>query len=73
MKFKHDHDDHARLKEMAEEEESATFFGLSVEGLRKQRRDCGQLITGPYAGCSPDFARTMESIISVGELIREAK
>lgn len=54
-------DDPVRLHEMVEEERSARSFGISVEQLRQQRRELGQLLTGPYAGCSPDFASFMES------------
>lgn len=63
-------DDHRRLCEMEEEERSARAFGITITELRQQRRDLGQLLTGPYAGCSPDFARTMEAIKNIGDLIR---
>jgi hypothetical protein len=56
---------------MAEEERSARGFGITVEQLRQQRRELGQLLTGPYAGCSPDFADFMESSKKVSKLLAQ--
>lgn len=67
------YDDPVRLKEMAEEERSARFFGISVEALRQQRRDYGQLLTGPYAGCTPDFARTMEAMKYISGVLAQVR
>jgi len=66
-------DDSTKLAEQQEEEKSAKFFGITVEKLRQQRRECGQLLTGPYAGCSPGFARTMESIKELSALFKSLK
>lgn len=52
-------DDPVRLHEMAEEERASRSFGITIEQLRQQRRELGQLLTGRFAGCSPEFARTM--------------
>lgn len=54
-------DNPERLIEMREEERSARSFGITIEQLRQQRREYGQLLTGPYAGCSPGFASMMET------------
>jgi len=56
---------------MEDEERSARSFGISVEALRQQRRDCGQLLTGPYAGCSPGFAVMMEQCREIGRIFKE--
>lgn len=56
---------------MAYEERRARDFGITVEQLREQRRRLGQLLTGPYAGCSPGFARMMEGVKEVERIIRE--
>lgn len=66
-------DDPARLAEQAEEEKAAKAFGVSVEGLRRQRRGLGQLVTGPYAGCSPGFARMMEQSKEISRFFAEVK
>lgn len=66
-------DDPDRLVEMAEEERAARSFGVSVEGLRKQRRELGQLLTGPYAGCSPDFAEFMETSKEVSKFLNAVR
>lgn len=64
-------DDPIRLEEMEQEERSAKGFGISIEKLRQQRRLLGQLLTGPYAGCSPEFAETMERVKDVERFLRE--
>jgi uncharacterized protein YdcH (DUF465 family) len=64
-------DDPVRLKEMEEEERSAKSFGISIEQLRKQRKSLGQLLTGPYQGCSPEFADLMERMKQVDSLFKE--
>ena len=59
------YDSPTRLAEIEQEEIDAKLFGISIEQLRKQRRSLGQLLTGPYAGCSPGFARTIELLKQV--------
>lgn len=61
-------DDPEKLAEQCREEESARAFGVSVEALRKQRREYGHLLTGRYAGCSPEFARWMEQVQEISEM-----
>ncbi len=55
-------DSQERLDEMAQEEQDAQLLKLSIENLRRQRREYGLLLTGKYAGCLPSFAATMETI-----------
>lgn len=52
------------MSEAEKEIQDAKVFGLTVEELRTQRRELGQLVTGPYAGCSPAFAAMMEACIA---------
>lgn len=64
-------DDPDRLKEMDKEEKDAKVFGITVEQLRQQRRELGQLLTGPYAGCSPGFVQMMETDKWLGGFFKE--
>jgi hypothetical protein len=66
-------DDPERLAEMETEEKSAKSFGITVEQLRKQRRELGQLLTGPYAGCSRGFALMAEQCRDVERILTAAK
>ena len=62
-----------RLAEMEKEEADARNFGITVEELRKQRRSLGQLLTGPYAGCSIGFASMMESQKEIAGFLAEVQ